>query len=406
MFKREILDDLFKELDNSKITLIFGPRQVGKSFLMDLIYKKNRSKARFYDLEQSHDLLEFSGTEAEIQEELTQNKKIIFIDEFHYIKNAGKIFKAVYDLGKRNKKKQVKIFASGSSSIEIHKHIKESMAGRIWTYQIMPLTFPEYLSANRADLGTEEYFVYGGLPEVYEYIGSDREKYLNQILETYIQRDIKSLIREENISAFNKLIYMLAQYQGQIVSKSNLANELTVSAQTVESYLDILEKTFTIYPLYSFSTNLSNELKKSRKYYLYDFGIKNALIKNFMPLTKRKDCGQIYETYVLHYLLSIRNKANTDLFFWRTTKGQEVDFVWQQNQELIPIEVKTSYEVKEITPGLEAFLRSYPQSKKIILVFNKSKKFSSFEEFDYKGYRVILVKLTEMHNYLPELLQE
>ncbi|MFN9954933.1 MAG: DUF4143 domain-containing protein, partial [bacterium] len=114
-----------------------------------------------------------------------------------------------------------------------------------------------YLSANRADLTIDEYFIYGGLPEVYDYVGSKRELYLNQILETYIQKDIKSMIKEENITAFNKLLFMLAEYQGQVVVRSALANDLRVSSQTVDRYLELLENTFTLYALSSFSTNIS-----------------------------------------------------------------------------------------------------------------------------------------------------
>ncbi|MFO0002017.1 MAG: ATP-binding protein, partial [bacterium] len=145
---------MIEDINDFKISIVFGPRQVGKSYLLNLIFNKNfpHKKSHFFDLEQTHDLLEFSGSPAEIQERITKAGKLIFIDEFHYIKNAGKIFKAIYDLAKRFPKKQIKIFASGSSSIEIHKHIKESMAGRVWTYQLMPLTLDEYLSANRADL--------------------------------------------------------------------------------------------------------------------------------------------------------------------------------------------------------------------------------------------------------------
>jgi len=395
MFKRSLEQVLIEDINDFKISIVFGPRQVGKSYLLNLIFNKNlpHKKSHFFDLEQTHDLLEFSGSPAEIQERITKAGKLIFIDEFHYIKNAGKIFKAIYDLAKRFPKKQIKIFASGSSSIEIHKHIKESMAGRVWTYQLMPLTLDEYLSANRADLTIDEYFIYGGLPEVYDYVGSKRELYLNQILETYIQKDIKSMIKEENITAFNKLLFMLAEYQGQVVVRSALANDLRVSSQTVDRYLELLENTFTLYTLSSFSTNISNELKKSKKYYLYDLGVRNALLKNFKPLSARKDLGTIYETYVLHYLMSIKNKANSSLFFWRTAKGLEVDFVYLQNQEITAIEVKHRYDQKVLTPSLEAFLRAYPHTKRVIIVFKESKKFDSYEEFEYRGYKVSLVRV-------------
>ena len=401
-FQRQLIETLLKELTNSKVTLIFGPRQSGKSFLMNHIASQVKGKFTYYDFEQPADLRKFTGNDEDIHELLLNSGKTVFIDEFHYLKNAGKIFKGIYDLGKRNPKKQIKIFASGSSAIEMHKHIKESMAGRVHKYQLMPLSLEEYSSI---DLDKENYFIYGGLPETYQYDGEERESYLNGILETYIQKDIKSLVKEENISSFNKLIYMLAASQGQVVSVSNLANDLSVSAQTVQSYLDTLEQTYTLYPLKSFSNKLSNELKKSRKYYLYDLGIRNALIKDFSKLNERKDLGCIMESYVYHYLLFIANKANTDIFFWRTSKGNEVDFVWKKNQKLIPIEVKNKYEVSNLSKGMETFMRYYPLTEKAIILFNKSNNFDDYQEINLRGRTLYLINIGNAHLYLRDVLQ-
>lgn len=403
-FKRKLQNKLVDELKNLKLTVIFGPRQVGKSHLLNLIAEKQKSKFSYYDLEQPDQLALFAGDDKHVHETLLASKKTIFIDEFHYLKNAGKAFKAIVDLGKRDSKKAKKIFASGSSAIEMHKHIKESMAGRINSFRLQPLVLEEYLSTDLADLSINEYFVYGGLPELYQYSGEDRDSYLKGILETYIQRDIKSLIKEQNISSFNKLLIMLAQYQGQVVAVNNLANDLTVSAQTVQSYIDILEQTYTLYTLKSFSTNLSNELKKSKKYYLYDLGIRSALLKNFTRLDKRDDVGSILETYVYHYLFFLANSANTDIFFWRTTKGDEVDFVWQKNQTIIPIEVKKKFETKSLPKSLEAFLRAYPKVKDVVILFNESKSFDEYTVLENKGRRVHLIDIKQSHLYLDEIL--
>lgn len=403
-FKRNLLTSLLDELKQYQVVVLFGPRQVGKTFLLDRVSKKAKGKKKFFDLEQPDELMQFEASQVEVQNLLLDSGKTIFIDEFYYLNNAGKIFKALFDLGKRDSNKRIKIFASGSSAIEMHKHIKESMAGRVHLYRLMPLVLEEYLSIDEADLSISEYFVYGGLPETYQYSGEARETYLRSILETYIQRDIKSLIKEQNISSFNKLLFMLAEFQGQVVAVSNLARDLRVSAQTVQSYIDILEQTYTLYVLKSFSTNLSNELKKSKKYYLYDLGIRNALIKNFSRLSKRKDQGQIFETYVLHYLLSIANKANTDIFFWRTSKGQEVDFIWQKNQEIVPIEVKTKFEMQSLPKGLEGFFRAYPRLDKAIILFYESKFYDEYNELDIQGKTVYVVDIKASHKYLNEIL--
>jgi predicted AAA+ superfamily ATPase len=405
IFKRKLKAKLISELDNPKITLLFGPRQSGKSFLLTQITNELKgSKYTYYDLEQPTDLLKFADSPENIHKLLLNSGKTVIIDEFHYLKNAGKTFKAIYDLGRRDSRQQVKIFASGSSAIEMHRHIKESMAGRIHNLRLMPLTLAEYLTVNSADLSIDEYFVYGGLPEVYSYNGDERATYLNDILETYIQRDIKSLMRAENVSSFNKLLYMLAASQGQIVAVSNLARDLSVSAHTVQSYLDILEKTYTLYVLKSFSNNLSNELKKSKKYYFYDLGIKNALLKNFTRLSSRQDLGSVIETYVYHYLLFIRNVATTDIYFWRTSKGDEVDFVWKKNEVVVPIEVKNKYESETIPKGLINFFRYYPLTNKAIIIFDQSKKFDEYYELDFHGRTIYFISLRTCHLYLDDLL--
>ncbi len=403
-FKRNLLPELLEELEQTQVVIIFGPRQVGKSYLLNQVAKKLKTRHCYFDLEQPDDLLKFEASQSEIQKFLLSHGATIFIDEFHYIKNAGKVFKALFDLGKRDSTKKVKIFASGSSAIEMHKHIQESMAGRLHSYRLMPMLLDEYLSADQHRLSTDEYLIYGGLPEVYEYSGEKRELYLRGILETYIQKDIKSLIKEENISSFNKLLFMLAEFQGQIVVLSNLARDLRVSAQTIQSYIDILEQTYTTYVLKSFSSNLSNELKKSKKYYIYDLGIRHALLKNFISLKKRQDQGTIYETYALHYLISIANRANTDVFFWRTSKGQEVDFIWQKNQILTAIEVKTKFEMQSLPKGLEAFFRAYPKTSKAIILFAESKIYDEYNEIEIKGRKVFVIDIKESHKYLKQIL--
>ena len=395
-FKRNLTEKLLQELENPKISIVFGPRQTGKSYLMNFIASKVKKDFSYYDLEQPSDLSKFAGTDAEIEEVLLNSGKTVFVDEFHYLKNAGKIFKGIYDLGKKDPSKQIKIFASSSSAIEMHSH----------NFNLMPMTLEEYLSIDKADLSINEYFVYGGMPETYQYSGEERETYLNGVLETYIQRDIKSMLRAENISSFNKLLFMLASNQGQVVSVNKLANDLTVSAQTVQSYLDILEKTYSIYTLKSFSNKLSNELKKSRKYYFYDLGIKNALIKDFGRFDTRKDLGCIMESYAYHYLLSIANKANTDIFFWRTSKGAEVDFIWKKNQNIVPIEVKHKYESKNLTKGLQSFFRYYPLCQKAVILFESSKSFDEYEEVVIQGRTIYFIKISVSHKYLAGILQE
>ena len=243
--------------------------------------------------------------------------------------------------------------------MEIHKHLKESLAGRQTIALVHPLSRQEW---GQTGGRTEDFFIYGGLPGLV-HLQSREEKieYLAQMVQTYILKDVKSLLREENIRAFNHLLFYLAEHQGQIIPTSNLAREVRMTGRTIERYLTILEQTFVLYSLPSFSRNLSNELKKSKKYYFYDNGIRNSLVKDFSPLKQREDGGRLCESHIFLELLK-RKRANTDLRFWRTKQGDEVDFVWIKDRRPLPIEAKSKYEEKQATKGLAKFLKTYPES--------------------------------------------
>lgn len=354
--KRIVYNELQNDLKRPEITILLGARQVGKTFLLKEIeksLKREGKKTVYYNLEIPNDLLKFKGSEEEIFETLTKSADVILLDEFHYLKNASHLFKAVFDSGAK-----VKIVASGSSSLEIHKHLKESMAGRRHLIKVFPLSIEEY-KHNNLDLSS--ILVEGTLPGLLRMENTEEKQiYLRDLLETYILKDIKSLIKEENVKAFNHLLYLLAEFQGSVVSTANLSREVGLTARTIENYLTILEQTYVCYSLPSFSSNLANELKKSRKYYLYDLGIRNAILKNFeYDLTQRKDKGVLCESVVFLELLR-RISPTTSLYFWRTKQKAEVDFVKVTNRQPIPIEVKTGLKNPIVPDGMKAFLTRYP----------------------------------------------
>ena len=213
---------------------------------------------------------------------------------------------------------------------------------------------------------------------------------LKEILETYIMKDVKSLIKEENISAFNHLIYFLASSQGQVVSTSNLSNELNVTNATVESYLNILEQTYILYKLNSFSGNLSNELKKSRKYYLYDLGIRNSILNNFSSIRERQDKGTIYESYV-YYFLKNNCPPNGEIRFWRTKDGKEIDFILLINNKPSVVEVKSKLSRKEISDSIKSFIKNYANLQNVFIINENLEG-----EFDHQGQRIDFIKIENL----------
>lgn len=360
---RRCFEGLVQEIGRSEISILLGPRQVGKTFLLRELQKQARKaglRTRYHNLEIPSDLRAFNKTDAEVFRLLTETVDVVFIDEFHYLKNASKIFKAIFD-----SRKKVKIFASGSSSIEIHKHLKESLAGRRLVTRIAPLNFDEF--SRRTPRGArssryEEYLTYGGLPGLLHLPDAPSKiRLLDELLATYIQKDVKSLIREENIRAFNNLIYLLAENQGSLVSENSLSREIGLTAATVNKHLSILENTYVCHPVHSYSRSLGNELKKSKKIYFYDLGMRNALLKDFGALRHRSDRGVLHESFVF-LQLACALKPNMEIKFWRNKLGQEIDFVILKNRKPFLIEVKTTLSNREIPPAIRTFLSHYPET--------------------------------------------
>lgn len=381
---RSIFNRLRKDIDRPEISILLGPRQVGKTFLLtelENLAKSRGLRTRYYNLELPHDLMQFNKPEADLFDILTNGVDIVFIDEFHYLKNASKLFKAIYDSDRK-----VKIFVSGSSSLEMHKHLKESLAGRRIVTAIPPLSIVEFGKKHRDEgLGAllNEFLVFGGLPGLIR-IENDDDKIelLSDIVETYIQKDIKSLVKEENIRAFNNLIYLLAENQGSVISVNGLSNEVGLTFRTVDKYLSILENTYVCHPVSSYAKNIGNELKKSRKIYFYDLGIRNALLKDFSPPKGRDDAGAIYESFIF---LQLKNqlRPNMELRFWRNKLGHEIDFVILKNRKPFLIEVKTTINRTELPSAMKTFMRKYPETSGAVIFSENCET-----EIEYLGKRV------------------
>ena len=383
--KSDLIHDSKRSVKNPKVLLLLGARQVGKTTLMeDLVSatKKNFSKVFSFNLEYPNDLLLFSKSESEILAGLTKkNNSLIVIDEFHYVKNISKIFKSIYDM-----KKNIQIIASGSSSLEIHKHLKESLVGRQNIIKIYPFNLSEWY---KTGYSLNNFIVYGGMPGLIKLNKkNDKIHDLNQIVQSYLMKDIRSLVKEENINAFNHLLFYIAENQGQILPVSNVSREIKLPSKTVEKYLSILEQTYVVYGLHGYAKNLSGELRKSKKFYFYDNGIRNLLVKNFSGLKGRNDMGLLYES---HLFLELHKnlKPNMTLNFWRTKYGDEVDFIYTKDKVSIPIECKSSYD--KYHKGLMKFIKKY-NSPYGIIVNNKLTSikthggvkvvYTKFEEFD------------------------
>lgn len=375
LIKRRVYNDLLRELAEPEVLVLVGPRQVGKTTLLQALEAEARGagkRTRYLDLEQPADLARLTGSPSAVLDALRADVDVVFVDEFYYLEDAGRLFKAIYDRSARTGNR-VKVVVSGSSSVEIHTHLRESLAGRRVTYRIFPLTWSEYSAWESPDRPSfEDYLRYGGLPGLAHVRDTTRrERLLQDYLSTYLFKDVKGLVKEENVRAFNHLLSLLAQSQGQLVEAASLARELGVSVPTVSNYLDVLDKTYVNHVLPSYHSNLANELKKSKKTYLYDLGVRNSILKDFRPVSGRDDRGAVLESYVLLQLLPLLGPS-MELRFWRTKHKEEVDFILVHDRQPTPIEVKSRLDRAVLQPGLLAFCRRYESVRETFTVSGAS----------------------------------
>lgn len=384
--KRTVYNALIEDARRREITIIIGPRQVGKTTLLKEIegyFRKQRRRSCYFNLEMPQDANYFAGGFKEILDGLTKEKQAVLIDEFHYLPNATKLFKAIYDGCKG-----LKVFATGSSAVEMHKHLKESLAGRRRLYRLFPLSFLEWLPSKSKvavlpkSFGAktapqahaylrkylEEFVIFGGMPGlVHEKTKDAKKRLLLDLVATYIQKDIKALLREEDILSFNRLLVLLASQEGGLLSENSISRNLNYSLRQVRKDIAILSQMFLLDVLRPFFTNRGRELKQTNKIYYFDSGIRNAILRDFRPLNQRPDKGALLESFVLHEIQK-NLRVTQELYYWRTRLKEEVDFVLLQDRIPIAIEVKSKLLGPEVPTGIKQFLRKYPESNTAVVL--------------------------------------
>jgi len=398
---RIIYGDITRDTRRGEIGIIIGPRQVGKTTLLRMVEgycSTNRIKCRYFNLEMPQDANYFAEKHQDILKNIGNAKQIILIDEFHYLPNATKLFKSIYD-----GLKGVKVLASGSSAVEMHKHLKESLAGRRRIYRVYPLSLREWLPTKSTKIELpddplsvnpkkhrllkkyiEEFIIFGGMPGlIHEKTTEDKKRLLIDLVATYIQKDIKALLREEDILSFNRLLVLLAGQEGGLLSENSVSQDLNYSLRQVRKDIAILNQTFLLDILKPFFTNRGRELKQTNKIYYFDSGIRNAILRDFRGLNRRPDKGTLWESFVLHEIQK-NMSVSQEVYYWRTRQKQEVDFVLVQDRIPIAIEVKSKISDTEIPVGIKQFMEKYPECK-IAVVLNED----IAEQRSYKGAKVI-----------------
>lgn len=364
MITRSLINEIKPELFKGKVVLLMGPRQVGKSTLSNSIINELNIPYESFNGD-NHDVrVLFSEINEEKLKRLFGNKKLIIIDEAQRIDNIGLTLKIAVD-----QLKDVQIIATGSSSFELANQMQEPLTGRKWEHLLLPFSFQEmvnhhgYLTEKRL-INTR--LVYGYYPDVINNSG-DEKKILAALSESYLYKDIFALQNLKKPEVFHNLLKAIALQVGNEVSYNELAQTISADKETVERYIDLLEKSFILFRLNAFSRNIRNELKKSRKIYFYDNGIRNAILANFTPIELRSDVESLWENFLISERIKKLNYTHFYgyKYFWRTTQQQEIDYLEEIDGNISAYEFK--WNTKKTFKMPKTFVNNYPDAKTFII---------------------------------------
>ena len=372
MIEREIEKQIENRLFKGKAILVFGPRQVGKTTSIHSILEKNNQKCLF-----------LNGDEADVRETLENTTstnlsllfgehKIVFIDEAQRINGIGITLKLITDV-----LKDVQVIATGSSAFDLANETQEPLTGRKYEFQMLPISFQEMVTNNgllEEKRLLEQRMIYGYYPEIVVK-PNDAAENLKLLSNSYLYKDLLNLEQIKKPALLGKILKALALQVGSEVSYNEISQLVNGDFHTVEKYIDLLEKAFVIFTRPAYSRNVRNEIKKGRKIYFYDNGVRNAIINNFNPLSSRSDTGALWENFLISermkYLNS--NKLEAWKYFWRTTAQQEIDYLEELDGKMTAYEFK--WNPNKTVKFPKTFTNAYPEAE-VKLITPKN-----FEEF-------------------------
>ena len=360
MITRTLQPVIENRLFSGKTILLVGARQVGKTTLLKSIEKLNADNVLWLNGDDPNDRTLLDNINSTRAKELFLPGSIIIIDEAQRIENAGLTLKIIHD-----NCSGIQLIATGSSSFELTDKIKESMTGRKWTYKLFPVSLTELVNnSNRLEVlrSLETRMIYGSYPEVINHPG-DEKTILRELVDDNLYKDVFTFKDVRKPDVLEKLVRALAFQVGNQVSNRELARLIQIDKDTIDRYLYLLQEAYIIFRLNSFSRNLRTEIKRSRKIYFYDTGIRNAVINQFSPLSFRNDIGALWENLMIVERLkkSEYNSLYGNRYFWRTTRQQEVDYIEEVDGKIFAFEFKWNQK-KSVKPPT-TFMNTYPNAQ-------------------------------------------
>ena len=387
LINREVYKKIEQHLSKKEITIISGIRQCGKSTILHELKKKleqNGKKTVFlnFDFDADKKFLETQETLVnKLRFEFGNKKGYVFIDEIQRRENAGIYLKGIYDL-----KLPYKFIVSGSGSIELKEKIQESLAGRKRVFEMNTINFTEFVDyktnykyTDRLDSYFEyeevkthelllEYMNYGGFPRIVtEKDPVEKIELINEIYNSYIERDLIKLLKINKPEIFKDIFRMLSYLSGKLINFSNIADDTNTSVQTLKKYLYFAEKTYSIKSIRPYFNNPGKELRKTPMIYFTDLGLMNYAIGKYGLLSNSMDFGFVFQNFIFN-ILRERVSNNTEIKYWRTTDKAEVDFVIDKITDIVPIEIKYKNIKREmISRSFRSFIQKYKPKTAFII---------------------------------------
>ncbi len=371
--QRDLQAKLKDWLFSNKVIIVFGARQVGKTTLMKEIVRENSDKSLYLNCETFSVQQSLNTTEPRQLKSVVGDAKLVVFDEAQRIENIGLILKITHDTYP-----EIQLIATGSSSFDLSAKVNEPLTGRAVEFILFPISYREALqlySTYEMKAQLDEFLRFGMYPEILQQNDDDARLLLDNLTGKYLYKDIFEYETIRKPQVLVKLLQMLALQVGSEVSMNELASSLKLNRNTVERYLDMLEKAFVIFRLYAFSRNLRNELTKKIKIYFYDGGIRNSLINNFNRPLIRQDIGALWENFMVTERMKYNQLANRrpNRYFWRTHSGDEIDYIEEMDNAISAFEFK--YKKKPHAKVPWKFASAYPNSEYEII---HTGNFSSF----------------------------
>ena len=357
MYYRDIQSVIKDKCFRHKAILILGARQVGKTTLLKQFMQEQTDEVLYLNCDETITVSQLTNRNIRQLQLLIGTAKIVVIDEAQKVDNIGLTLKMIVD-----NFPDIQVIATGSSAFELRNRLNEPLTGRKYEHRLFPISTNEiYRTGDYLDVQRlmEFRLIYGSYPDILTH-GSEAHELLNSLTDSYLYKDILVSDNLRKPELLDKLLKALAFQVGSEVSYNELSQMIGSDAKTVERYIELLEKSFIIFRLNGLSRNLRNELKKAKKIYFYDNGVRNAVIQQFAPLDMRNDVGALWE----NFFISERIKYNhyrqyfCNIYFWRTKSQQEIDYIEERNGTFDVFEMKWNPKNANATIP-SSFLKAY-----------------------------------------------